>query len=268
MPPPAIHVNGSSRSLCRVEGLLKPLLVLCQVLEDISMDFIEGLPVSGGRSVLLVVVDRLCKYAHFMALLHPYTTRTVVEEFIQGVVRHHGIPGPIVCNRDAIFTSAFWNEFFQRTGTQINMSTAYHLQSDGQTEVVNMCVEKYRRCFAHQQPRLWHMFLPWVELWYNTSFHRTIDMSPYKALYGCEPPSIIPYREGDNRMEAVDQLLGRCDEVLRALKATFVAANEYTRLRANLKRRDLQFEVGDWVLLRLQPYRQHSFFRRAAPRRS
>ncbi|CAL1396383.1 unnamed protein product [Linum trigynum] len=245
-------------------GLLQPLPIPCQVWEDISMDFVEGLPSSGGRSVLFVVVDRLTKYAHFMSLSHPYTARKVVDEFIHGVVRHHGIPSSIVSDRDAVFLSHFWQEFFGRTGTRINMSSAYHPQSDGQMEVINRCLEQYLRCFAHQQPRKWHMFLPWAKLWYNTSYHRTIGMTPFKALYGRDPPNIIPYAGGTSSVAAVDVLLGERDGILRELKATLVAANEYMKQRADLKRRELHFEVGDLVLLRLQPYRQSSAFRRAS----
>ncbi|CAL1402115.1 unnamed protein product [Linum trigynum] len=210
-------------------GLLHPLPIPCQVWEDISMDFVEGLPVSGGRSILFVVVGRLTKYSHFMSLAHLYTSLKVVDEFIEGVVRHHGIPSSIVSDRDAVFVSLFWKEFFSRTGTKINMSSAYHPQSDGQMEVVNRCVEQYLRCFAHQQPRRWQMFLPWAELWYNTSFHRIIDMTPFKALYGRDPPSIIPYASASSSVAVVDQLLGERDAVLRELKKTLAAAKEYMK---------------------------------------
>ncbi|CAL1394368.1 unnamed protein product [Linum trigynum] len=245
-------------------GLLQPLPIPCQVWEDISMDFVEGLPISGGRSVLFVVVDRLTKYAHFMTLSHPYSARSVVEEFINEVVRHHGLPTSIVCDRDAIFVSKFWKEFFSRTGTRINMSSAYHPQSDGQTEVVNRCVEQYLRCFSHSQPHRWGMFLPWAELWYNTPYHKSIGMTPFKALYGRDPPSVIPYARGSSGVGAVDQLLGERDAILRQLKTTLAAANEYNKQLADKRRRAVEFAVDDWVLLRLQPYRQHSLFRRAS----
>jgi hypothetical protein len=73
-------------------------------------------------------------------------------------------------------------------GTQLKMSFAYHPQIDGQTEVVNHCIEQYLHCFAYRQPRKWHSFLPWAEFWYNTTYHASTGMTPFQALYGRLPP--------------------------------------------------------------------------------
>ena len=131
-------------------GLLQPLPIPCQVWDDITMELIEGLPQSSGKSTILVVVDRLSKSAHFFALTHPYTAKMVAEKFVEGVVKLHGMPRSIITDRDPIFISHFWHEFFKMSGTQLKMSSAYHPQTDGQSEVVNICVKQYLPCFLHQ----------------------------------------------------------------------------------------------------------------------
>lgn len=159
--------------------LLQPLKIPCQVWDDISIDFIEGFPMSHGKDAIFVVVDRLSKYAHFISLSHPFTAKTIAEKFVEGVVKLHGMPKSIISDRDPIFVSKFWQEFFTMSGTKLKMSSAYHPQSDGQTEVVNRCLEQYLGSFIHQWPRKWHSFLPSAELWYNTTFHSSAGMTPY-----------------------------------------------------------------------------------------
>ena len=98
------------------------------------MDFIEGLPKSQGYNVILVVVDRLTKYAHFVAVKHPYTASAIVQLFLDNIVKLHGLPQSIVSDWDTIFISAFWRELFKLYKVNLLMSTTYHPQTDGQTE--------------------------------------------------------------------------------------------------------------------------------------
>lgn len=158
------------------------------------MDFITGLPPSRGSSAIMVVVDRLTKYAHFGALPTGFDAHRVALLFVDIVIKHHGFPSSIVSDRDPIFVSKFWSEVFRLSGTTLKCSTAYHLQTDGQSEVMNWGLEQYLRAFTHERPSRWTVLLPWAEYSLNISYHASIKMAPFQALYGRPPPSIIPYQ--------------------------------------------------------------------------
>ena len=144
-------------------GLLQPLPIPGIVWTDVSMDFIEGLPKSQGKDTIFVVVDRLSKYAHFMPLSHPFTAVTVAQLYFDHVFKLHGVPKTMVSDRDRVFLSKFWQEFFKLQHVTTHMSTAYHPQSDGQTEVTNRSLEGYLRCMVGETPKEWATWLSLVE---------------------------------------------------------------------------------------------------------
>ncbi|KAL4325224.1 hypothetical protein GQ457_11G000740 [Hibiscus cannabinus] len=199
-------------------GLLQPLPIPNQVFEDISIDFITGWPKSNGKEAILVVVDRLTKYGHFFSLPRHYDSKFIARVLLQGVIKLHGIPRSMVSDRDRIFLSEIWTELARLQGTQLCMSTSYHPQSDGQTEALNRCLEMYLRCLTGDEPNKWENWLAWAEYWYNTAFQVSAGMTPFKALYGREPPTVINYLEGGTSNAQVDQELRDRDAILKELK--------------------------------------------------
>ncbi|KAF0911959.1 hypothetical protein E2562_012771 [Oryza meyeriana var. granulata] len=118
-------------------GLLLPLPVPHGVWTDIGLDFVEALPRVGGKSVILTVVDRFIKYCHFIPLAHPYSAESVAQAFFTDIVRLHGVPQSMVSDCDPFFTSTFWRELMRLMGAKLHMTTAFHPQSDGQSEAAN-----------------------------------------------------------------------------------------------------------------------------------
>lgn len=132
----------------KTPGLLQPLSIPSQRWEEVSMDFITGLPNSEGKSVIMVVVDRLTKYEHFCALSHPFKASTIATAFMETIQKIHGNPKIIVSDRDPIFIGNFWTKLFSCHGTLLAHSSSYHPQTDGKIEIVYKYLEGYLHCFV------------------------------------------------------------------------------------------------------------------------
>jgi len=222
------------------------------------MDLIEGLPNSYGKRIIFVVVDRLSKVAHFMALQHPYTATYVVQCFMDNIFKLHGFPTSITSDNDPIFVSRFWKEFMEYLGVQVQLSTAYHPQTDGQTKVVNRCIETYLRCMCSDDPKQWSKWLPLAEWWYNTTYHSTIKASPYEIVYGQLPPAYLPYLPGESTIELVDRSLQKREEQLKLVQFHMKRAQDRMKQLADRHRSERSFDIGDLVFVKLHPYRQVS----------
>lgn len=222
------------------------------------MDFITNLPPSNHKTTIWVIVDRLTKFAHFIALPVSFTATSLAPIFISEIYKLHGAPKTIVSDRDRIFVSQFWRSLFKHLGTTLSFSSSYHPQTDGQTEVLNRCLETYLRCFVSDEPHLWVRFLSLAEFWYNTSHHSAIGMTPFEALYGRKPPTLVPYTTGKSNINTLDDLLSNKSRILRILKENLTKARNRMIQHANLHRKDKEFAVDQWVFLKLQPYRQSS----------
>ena len=132
----------------KTPGLLQPLSIPNQCWEEVSMYFITGLPKSKGKSVIMVVVDKLTTYAHFCPLSHPFKSSTIYTTFMETIQKLHGNPKIIVRDIDPIFTGNFWTKLFSCLGTQLAHNSSYHPQSNGKTDIVNKCLEGYLHCFV------------------------------------------------------------------------------------------------------------------------
>ena len=141
-----------------------------------SMDFIEGLPKFNQYSIILVVVDRFTKYAHFILVSHPYNATKIANLFSQHVMKLHGFLDSIISDKDPTFTSKFLGELFQVQGVKLLMSTTYRPQINGQLEATNKTLEGYLRCCVGDNPKTWSNWLTMSEYCYNTNLKRVISL--------------------------------------------------------------------------------------------
>ena len=152
-------------------------------LENVTMDFVTGLPSSvRGNTSIWVIVDRLTKSAHFLPVKMTFRMDQYAQIYIREIVRLHGVPVSIVSDRDARFTSRFWDRLHKAMGTKLNFSTAYHPQTDGQSERTIQTLEDMLRACVLDMEGDWERFLPLVEFAYNNSYQATIQMAPFEAL--------------------------------------------------------------------------------------
>jgi hypothetical protein len=242
----------------RYPGLLQPLLIPTGAWQIVSLDFVEGLPRSAGFNSILVVVDKLTKYAHFLPLAHPFTAAQVAQLYIDNVFKLHSMPEALISDRDKVFTSQFWQALFKLSKTELRMSTAYHPQTDGQTERVNQCMETYLRCFISSCPSKWSKWLPLAEFWYNTTYHTAIKTTPFQALYGRPPRYLGITAASVPIVKDLQEWLQERQLMTALLRQHLHRANNRMKYFADRKRSDRSFQVGDWVYLRLQPYVQTS----------
>ena len=138
------------------------------------------------------------------------------------------------------------------------MSTSYHPQTDGQIERVNQCLENYLRCMCCQQPRKWHGWLALAEWWYNTSFHTSLQMTPFQTLYGFPPPMVAESALPDSISKDSDNLLQNRELALEVIKQNLSKAQQRMKHYVDSNRQERSFEAGDMVYLKLQPYRHTS----------
>ena len=229
-------------------GQLQPLPVPQSRWTDISYDFITELPKSNGYDAILVVVDRLTKMSHFI----PTTTKVDAEGtallFRQHVWKHHGTPERTVSDRGTVFNSKFLKALYELLGIKPLMSTAYHPQTDGQTERVNQNLEQYLRLYTTYLQDDWSNLLDTAEFTYNNTEHSSTGMTPFFANYGYHPrvtPS--PVRSS---VPAAETLAKDLDSITKELKAMITLANErHARFYDRNHPEAPSFKEGDKVWL-------------------
>ncbi|KAL0559403.1 hypothetical protein IC582_004012 [Cucumis melo] len=237
-------------------GLLQPLSIPEWKWENVSMDFITGLPRTlRGFTVIWVVVDRLTKSAHFVPGKSTYTASKWAQLYMSEIVRLHGVPVSIVSDRDARFTSKFWKGLQTAMGTRLDFSTAFHPQTDGQTERLNQVLEDMLRACALEFPGSWDSHLHLMEFAYNNSYQATIGMAPFEALYGkcCRSP-VCWGEVGEQRLMG-PELVQSTNEAIQKIRSRMHTAQSRQKSYADVRRKDLEFEVGDEVFLKVAPMR-------------
>ncbi|WVZ58433.1 hypothetical protein U9M48_008709 [Paspalum notatum var. saurae] len=169
----------------RPAGLLQPLKIPEWKLEEISMDFIVGLPrTQKGYNSIWVVVDRLTKVAHFIPVNTTYSGARLAELYISRIICLHGVPKRIISDRGSQFTSRFWEQLHDSLDSKLRFGIAYHPRTDGQTERTNQILEDMLRACAIQYGTSWDKSLPYAEFSYNNSYQASLKKSPFEALYG------------------------------------------------------------------------------------
>ncbi|KAL0537836.1 hypothetical protein IC582_026825 [Cucumis melo] len=235
-------------------GLLQPLSIPEWKWENVSMDFITGLPKTlRGFTVIWVVVDRLTKSAHFVPGKSTYTASKWAQLYMSEIVRLHGVPVSIVSDRDARFTSKFWKGLQTAMGTRLDFSTAFHPQTDGQTERLNQVLEDMLRACALEFPGSWDSHLHLMEFAYNNSYQATIGMAPFEALYGrcCRSP-VCWGEVGEQRLMG-PELVQSTNEAIQKIRSRMHTAQSRQKSYADVRRKDLEFEIGDKVFLKVAP---------------
>ncbi|KAL0544263.1 hypothetical protein IC582_019376 [Cucumis melo] len=237
-------------------GLLQPLSIPEWKWENVSMDFITGLPRTlRGFTLIWVVVDRLTKSAHFVPGKSTYTASKWAQLYMSEIVRLHGVPVSIVSDRDARFTSKFWKGLQTAMGTRLDFSTAFHPQTDGQTERLNQVLEDMLRACALEFPGTWDSHLHLMEFAYNNSYQATIGMAPFEALYGkCCRSSVCWGEVGEQRLMG-PELVQSTNEAIQKIRSRMHTAQSRQKSYADVRRKDLEFEVGDKVFLKVAPMR-------------
>ncbi|PNX73284.1 retrotransposon-related protein, partial [Trifolium pratense] len=235
-------------------GLLQPMFVPEWKWDSISMDFVSGLPKTvKGNDCIWVIVDRLTKSAHFIAFKTGTLIPKLAEIYVDQIVRLHGIPSSIVSDRDPRFTSRFWESLQEAVGTKLRMSSAYHPQTDGQSERTIQSLEDLLRACVLEHGGNWDSWLSLIEFTYNNSFHSSIGMAPFEALYGrrCRTP-LCWYESGENVVLG-PEIVQQKTEKIKMIKEKMKASQSRQKSYHDKKRKDVEFKEGDHVFLRVSP---------------
>jgi hypothetical protein len=240
----------------RSGGLLQPFKIPEWKWEEISMDFIVGLPkTQSGYDSIWVIVDRLSKVAHFIPVKTTYKGSKHAELYIARIVCLHGVPKKIVSDRGTYFTSKFWKKLHESMDTKLNFCSAYHPQTDCQAERVNQILEDMLRACALKGNQSWDKCLPYAKFSYNNSYQESIKMAPFEFLYGrkCRTP-LFWNEPGKNQIFRPD-ILREAERQVQMVRENVKLAQSRQKSYADNRRRKLRFQVGDFVYLKVSPMR-------------
>ncbi|XP_043809086.1 uncharacterized protein LOC110606254 [Manihot esculenta] len=235
-------------------GLLHPISIPEWKWDRITMDFVVGLPLTPRKKdAIWVIVDRLTKSAHFLLVRTDYSLEKYAELYINEIVRLHGVPLSIISDRDPRFTFRFREKLHEALGTKLKFSIAFHPQTDGQSERVIQTLEDMLRSCVIEFEGSWERYLPLVEFAYNNSYQASIKMAPYEALYGRKCRTPLCWTELSEAKLIGPDLVREIEEKVRIIKERLKAASDRQKSYTNLKRKDIAYEVGDKVFLKVSP---------------
>ncbi|GJS81037.1 putative reverse transcriptase domain-containing protein [Tanacetum coccineum] len=224
--------------------------------DNITMDFITKLPKSSqGFDTIWVIVDRLTKSAHFLPIRENDPLDKLARLYLNRIVARHGIPASIIYDRDGRFTSNFWKSFQKALGTDISMSTAYHPETDGQSERTIQTLEDMLRACVIDFGKGWVKHLPLAEFSYNNSYHASIKAAPYEALYGQKCRSPVCWAEVGEAQLTGPELIQETTEKIVLIKQRMQAAQDRQKSYADRKRKPMEFKVRDRVMLKVSPWK-------------
>jgi len=224
--------------------------------EHVTMDFVTGLPrTRRSHDAIWVIVDRLTKSAHFLAIRTTLPLEDLARLYIDEIVRLHGVPVSIISDRDTRFTSRFWGSLQQALGTRLKFSTTFHQQTKGQSERTIQTLEDMLRACALDWAGHWDEHLPLIEFAYNNSYHSSIGMAPYEALYGRPCRSPVCWSDVGERQLIGPEIVQMYAEKVDVIRQRLATAQSRQKSYADRRRRALMFEVGDHVFLKISPSR-------------
>uniref|UniRef100_A0A3P9LBR3 Gypsy retrotransposon integrase-like protein 1 n=1 Tax=Oryzias latipes TaxID=8090 RepID=A0A3P9LBR3_ORYLA len=247
-------------------GLLNPLPVPSRPWSHIAVDFVTGLPASQGNTVILTIVDRFSKAAHFVALPKLPTATETARCLTDHVFRLHGIPCDIVSDRGPQFSSQVWKNFCQGLGATASLSSGFHPQTNGQTERTNQDLESALRCVCSQNPSSWSNHLSWIEYAHNSLVSSATGRSPFEAYLGYQPP-LFPSEEVDLTVPSVADHIRRCRRVWSATRQSLLRATQRAKTSADRRRSPAPpYAPGQEVWLSTKDLPLHTESRKLSPR--
>ncbi|GJX46377.1 putative reverse transcriptase domain-containing protein [Tanacetum coccineum] len=224
--------------------------------ENITMDFVTKLPkTSSGQDAIWVIVDRLTKSAHFLPMKETDSMEKLARQYLKEVVSRHGVPVSIISDRDSKFTSHLWQSLNKSLGTQLDMSTAYHPQTDGQSKRTIQTLKDMLRACMIDFEKGWDRHLPLVEFSYNNSYHTSIKVAPFEALYGRKCRSLVCWAEVRNAQLTRPEIIHETTKKIIQIKKRIQAARDRQKSYADRRLKPLEFEVGDKVMLKVSPWK-------------
>ncbi|GJQ89777.1 reverse transcriptase domain-containing protein [Tanacetum coccineum] len=224
--------------------------------EKITMDFVTKLPkTANGYDTIWVIVDRLTKSAHFLPMRENDPMEKLMKLYMKEVVTRHGVPVSIISDRDGRFTSLFWQALHKALGTRLDMSTAYHPETDGQSERTIQTLEDMLRACVLDFGKNWDRHLPLVEFSYNNSYHTSIKAAPFEALYGRKCRSPVCWAEVGDAQLTGPAIIHETTEKIVQIKSRIQAARDRQKSYANIRRKPMVFQVGDKVMLKVSPWK-------------